>query len=139
MDAGTAPMINEGVWVALSFIAFVALVWKRAGSALSAMFDKRADDIRKALDEAHQLREEAQAELTKYQKLNREAMQEAEQITANAVAAAEVIREKAEENAKAAIARRSNRPPPRSRPWKLKRLPSFAPVRPSWPLPRPVS
>ena len=80
MDAGTAPMINEGVWVALSFIAFVALVWKRAGSALSAMFDKRADDIRKALDEAHQLREEAQAELTKYQKLNREAMQEAEQI-----------------------------------------------------------
>jgi F-type H+-transporting ATPase subunit b len=106
MDAGTAPMINEGVWVALSFIAFVALVWKRAGSALSAMFDKRADDIRKALDAAHQLREEAQAELTKYQKLNREAMQEAEQITANAVAAAEVIREKAEENAKAAIARK---------------------------------
>lgn len=99
-------MINEGVWVALSFVVFVALVWKRAGSALAEMFDKRAEDIRNTLDEAQKLREEAQAELTKYQKLNREATNQAEQITANALAAAEVIRENAEKAAQASIKRK---------------------------------
>ena len=28
MDAGNAPLINEGIWVAISFVFFVALVWK---------------------------------------------------------------------------------------------------------------
>lgn len=101
-----APMINEGVWVALSFVVFVALVWKKAGAAMADMFDKRADDIRKNLEEAQQLREEAQAELTKYQKLNRDATAQAEQITANAIAAAEMIRENAAKAAEASIKRK---------------------------------
>ncbi|MGC6484785.1 MAG: ATP synthase F0 subunit B [Candidatus Puniceispirillales bacterium] len=108
MDAGHAPMINEGVWVALSFVVFVALVWKRAGSAMATMFDKRADEIRSTLEEARTLRDEAQNELKKYQKLNREAAAEAEQITANALAAAESIRDNAAKAAEASIKRKED-------------------------------
>lgn len=106
MDAGHAPLINEGVWVAISFVVFVALVWKKAGAALAAMFDSRADEIRSTLEEARTLRDEAQAELNKYQKLNREAASEAEQITANALAAADSIRENAAKAAEASIKRK---------------------------------
>ena len=106
MDAGHAPLINEGVWVALSFIVFVALVWKKAGAAMASMFDGRADEIRSTLEEARTLRDEAQAELKKYQKLNREAASEAEQITANAMAAAETIRDNAAKSAEASIKRK---------------------------------
>ena len=70
MDAGHAPLINEGIWVAISFVVFVALVWKKAGAALAAMFDSRADEIRSTLEEARTLRDQAQSELKKYQKLN---------------------------------------------------------------------
>jgi len=106
MDASHAPLINEGVWVAISFIVFVALIWKRAGSAMAEMFDKRSGEIRSNLEEAQRLREEAQAELKKYQRMNREAAEEAEKITANAVAAANTIRANAEKAAEAAIKRK---------------------------------
>jgi len=106
MDASHAPLINEGVWVAISFVVFVALIWKRAGSALAEMFDKRASEIRSNLEEAQRLREEAQAELKKYQRMNREAAEEAEKITANALAAADTIRSNAEKSAEAAIKRK---------------------------------
>ena len=108
MDAGHAPLINEGVWVAISLVVFVALVWKKAGAALATMFDSRADEIRSTLEEARTLRDQAQTELKKYQKLNREAAAEAEQITANAMAAAESIRENAEKAAEASIKRKED-------------------------------
>ena len=106
MAAENGPLINEGVWVAISFVAFAGLVWKKAGSTLSQMMDKRAEDIKANLDEARNLREEAQAELQKYQKLSREAADQAEQITANAMAAAETIRANAEKAAEASIKRK---------------------------------
>jgi F-type H+-transporting ATPase subunit b len=105
MDAGDAPLINEGIWVAL---AFVILIWKRVGSAMSSMFDKRADEIKSTLEEARSLRDDAQAELKKYQKLNREAAADADKITANALAAADTIRENAAEAAEASIKRKED-------------------------------
>ena len=72
------------------------------------MLDKRAEEIKSNLDEARTLRDEAQAELQKYQKLSREAADQAEQITSNALAAAEKIREDAEKAAEAAIKRKED-------------------------------
>ncbi len=108
MAAENGPLINEGVWVAISFVVFVGLVWKKAGAALGTMFDQRADEIKTTLDEAKSLREEAQAELKKYQRMHREAADEAETITANALAAAEKIRTNAEAAAEAAIKRKED-------------------------------
>ena len=108
MAAENGPLINEGVWVAISFVVFVGLVWKKAGSALSIMFDRRAEEIKTTLDEAKSLREDAQAELKKYQRMNREAADEAEKITANALAAADQIRINAEAAAEATIKRKED-------------------------------
>lgn len=108
MALENSPLINESAWVAISFVVFVALVWKKAGAALSGMFDKRAEDIKTTLDEAKSLREEAQAELKKYQRLHREAADEAEKITSNALAAAEKIRSDAEAAAAASIKRKED-------------------------------
>ena len=108
MAAEHTPMINEGVWVAIAFVVFVALVWKKAGAALATMFDARADEIRTNLEEARKLRDEAQAELKKYQRLSREAADQAEQITANAMAVADKIRDDAALAAEAAIKRKED-------------------------------
>ena len=108
MAAENGPLINEGVWVAISFVVFAGLVWKKAGSSLGGMLDKRAEDIKNNLDEARSLRDEAQAELKKYQKLSREAADQAEQITANAMLAADKIRQDAEVAAAAAIKRKED-------------------------------
>ena len=35
-------IVMESVWVAVGFVVFVALVWKKAGSAISAMLDERS-------------------------------------------------------------------------------------------------
>jgi len=109
MAAGPGgPLINESLWVALSFGVFVALVWKKAGSAISSALDKRSEDIRNNLDEAKTLREEAQNELQKYQRLQREATDQAKEIIANAEKAALQIEEAAKKNAEASIKRRKD-------------------------------
>ena len=109
MAAGPGgPLINESLWVALSFGVFVALVWKKAGSAISAALDKRSEDIRNNLDEAKTLREEAQNELQKYQRLQREATDQAKEIIANAEKAALQIEEAAKKNAETSIKRRKD-------------------------------
>ena len=103
-----AAIINETAWVAISFVIFIVLVWKRAGAMLTGMLDKRTEQIRNTLAEAEQLRNEAQDELKKYQKLSREANKEAERITADALAAAEKIRENAEKAAELSIERKQS-------------------------------
>ncbi len=109
MAAGPGgPMIDESLWVAISFGVFVALVWKKAGSAISAALDKRTEDIRKNLDEAKALREEAQVELQKYQRLQREASDQAAEIISNAEKAAFQIEENAKVSAEASIKRRKD-------------------------------
>ena len=62
-------IVMESVWVAVGFVVFVALVWKKAGSAISAMLDERSEKIRAELDEARALREEALDELHQFQRL----------------------------------------------------------------------
>ncbi|MGB0161234.1 MAG: ATP synthase F0 subunit B, partial [Candidatus Puniceispirillaceae bacterium] len=62
-------IVMESVWVAVGFAVFVALVWKKAGAALSGMLDERSTKIRAELDEARALREEALDELHQFQRL----------------------------------------------------------------------
>ena len=99
-------IVMESVWVAVGFAAFVALVWRKAGSALSAMLDARSKKIRTELDEARALREEALDELHQFQRLHREAADEAKTILKTAEATAERIRENAEKAGEDAIKRR---------------------------------
>jgi F-type H+-transporting ATPase subunit b len=45
-------IILESVWVAVGFIVFVALVWRKVGAALGRMLDERSNKIRADLKEA---------------------------------------------------------------------------------------
>ena len=98
--------LNESAFVAIGFIIFVVLVWRKAASAISTMLDERTAKIEADLTEAQALREEAAAELQKFQRLAREAADEAKTILANAEATAQRITKLAEEKAEASITRR---------------------------------
>lgn len=99
-------VLNESTFVAVGFTLFVILVWRKAGSAIGGMLDERTAKIKAELEEAKALREEAAAELQKFQRLAREAADEAKTILANAEATAERITKLAHEKAEASVARR---------------------------------
>ena len=89
-------IVWESVWVAVGFVVFVALVWRKGGAALSGMLDERSEKIRSELKEAAALRDEALEELQTYKRLHREAAEEAKTILQSAEATAQRIREEAE-------------------------------------------
>jgi F-type H+-transporting ATPase subunit b len=79
-------------WVGLAFLAFFAILFYFKVPALIAKaLDDRAAGIRKELDEARRLREEAQALLADYQRKHRNAAQEAEAIVEQARREAEAF------------------------------------------------
>lgn len=79
-------------WVLLSFIGFMALLAKFGVPALiGKTLDDRADGIRKELDEARKLREDAQALLADYQTKAREAENEARSIIEQAKLEAQAL------------------------------------------------
>jgi F-type H+-transporting ATPase subunit b len=72
-------------WVAVSFVAFLAvLVYYKVPALIAKALDDRAAAIRKELDEARRLREEAQNLLNDYQKKHRQVGEEAEAIIGQA-------------------------------------------------------
>ncbi|MBT5799229.1 MAG: ATP synthase F0 subunit B [Alphaproteobacteria bacterium] len=99
-------VFDESAWVALGFIIFIAIVWRKVSAALSSLLDNRAEKIKTELNEAENLRAEAQADLKKYQKLQKEAVADAKRIVADAQAAADRIREAAAQKAEESIKRR---------------------------------
>ena len=99
-------IVLESVWVAVGFIVFIALVWRKVSTALGSMLDERSEKISSELKEAAALRDEALEELKTYRRLHREAAAEAETILQSAEVAAQRIRETAEKNAITAVKRR---------------------------------
>ncbi len=94
-------------WVAVSFFAFIGVVlfYKLPAMAAKAL-DKRSEDIANQLDEARKLREEAQTLLAQYQRKQRDAEAEAQDIVAAAEAEAKRTAADAEQALEASIARR---------------------------------
>ncbi len=79
-------------WVLVAFVLFVAvLLYYRVPGAIFTSLDKRAADIKKELDEARRLREEAANLLADYQRKAREAEDEAKEIIDHAKREAETL------------------------------------------------
>jgi F-type H+-transporting ATPase subunit b len=71
------------LWVLVSFVLFLALlVYYKIPNTLAKALDDRADRIRVELEEARRLREEAAQILADYQRKQRDAEKEAEDILA---------------------------------------------------------
>lgn len=97
---------NPTFWVAVAFVIFVVLTFKPLAKAMGGGLDKRSVQIRQELEEAAQLREEAQKTLADYKKLQSEAAREAEALIEHTVKEAGRIREQAELDLEAAMKRR---------------------------------
>jgi F-type H+-transporting ATPase subunit b len=83
---------NPLFWVLIAFLAFIAIVlYYKVPAAIAKMLDDRADGIRKELDEARKLREDAQTLLADYQRKAREAETEAQTIIDQAKREAEAL------------------------------------------------
>ena len=98
--------ITPEISVAIAFAIFVILVLWKGTRKITEGLDKRAERIRSQLDETQNLREEAQAALASYQRQQRDALAEAEQIIAQAEAEADRLKEQAEGVMAATIKRR---------------------------------
>lgn len=93
-------------WVLVAFVIFVAAFGRMIARAISGGLDTRADKIRADLDEAEKLREEAQDLLASYQRKQRDAAKEAEEIIAHAREESERIAAHGKERIEASLARR---------------------------------
>ena len=97
---------DETAWVAIAFVIFIALVWRKASKAITGILDSRSLLIENELKEAKSLKEEALEELRKSLQSQKNISNEAEQIIKDAQDAAKKIREDANVNCSEIIKRR---------------------------------
>ena len=84
---------DETAWVAVAFLIFIALVWKKASIAIIEILDNRALLIKNELKEAKSLKEEALEELRKSLQTQKNISEEADKIIKDAQDAAKKIRD----------------------------------------------
>jgi F-type H+-transporting ATPase subunit b len=93
-------------WILIAFLCAVGILIRQAWGQIAAGLDARAHAIRHQIDEAKRLREEAETMLADYQRKQRDAIAEAQQIVTHAQAEAERVAKQAEIDLDAAIKRR---------------------------------
>ena len=82
----------------ISFLVFIALLWKLGGGPISRMLDQRQDKIREGMEAADRMKAELQASAAKNEEVLRQARTDAQQILVDARAAgdAQITRAKDE-------------------------------------------
>ena len=103
----TAFGLDATVWVSIAMLAFLGiLVWKGVPAMIAGMLDKRIAEISKQLNEAEQLRLDAESLKAEYEAKLADAAKEADEMRARADAEAEALVAKAKADATALIGRR---------------------------------
>jgi len=126
-------------WVLAAFVVFFVLMGKKLVVMIGGALDERAAGIRKQLDEAEKLKNDAEKALAEYRKRQQDALKEAEAIAAQARTEAQAleVEQKAqlEQRLKPARRRRSTRSPrPKPRRWPRSVMP-----RSTWRSPPPAA
>lgn len=105
-QAHSSFLDSPELWVAVAFVILIAAIAKTAWTKIGAGLDDRAARIKAEIDEAQRLREEAQHLLAEFQRKQRDAAKEAEEILNHAKDEAARLREKAAGDLETAVARR---------------------------------
>ncbi|WP_427967128.1 hypothetical protein [Altererythrobacter sp.] len=106
-EAGPVFIFGPGGWVGVSMLAFLLiLAWKGVHKLIAGGLDSKIAAIKQQLDEAKQLRAEAEALRNEYAAKISNAEKDAEAMMANAQHEADAILEKAEADSKALVERR---------------------------------
>lgn len=99
-------LADTDFWVGVSTGVFLLLVLYYGLRPVLRGLDSRSDRIRKQIEEAEQIRDEAQHQLAEYKRKQRESQREAEEIIEHAKTQARRMRERAEQDLEAQIKRR---------------------------------
>ena len=86
---------DETAWVAIAFILFFTVVWKKGKKAIMSMLDERSSLIEKELNEARSLKEEALEELRIALQNQKNVSDEADNLIKDAKETAKKIQEEA--------------------------------------------
>lgn len=98
---------DTNIVVAIAFAVFIGiLLYVGVPKIVAKMLDDRAAKIKSDIDEARELREEAQSLLASFERKQKEVQAQADKIVANAKDEAEAAAVKAKEDLKTSIARR---------------------------------
>jgi F-type H+-transporting ATPase subunit b len=97
---------DETAWVAVAFLIFIALIWKKTSKAIISILDNRSLLIENELKEAKSLKEEALEELRKSLQSQKNISDEAEKIIKEAKDAAKKIQEETDFRCSEIIQRR---------------------------------
>ncbi len=104
----TAFGLSPGGWVALAMLTvFAVMIWKKVPAAIGKALDGKIAEIRAQLDEAKQLRAEAEALKAEYQAKSQAADGEAKSMLDRAKAESKAIVAKAKTDAEALVERRT--------------------------------
>ncbi|MBX2855632.1 MAG: ATP F0F1 synthase subunit B [Rhodobacteraceae bacterium] len=107
LAGGFLAFDNAETWVLVAFLLFVLLLYLvRVHEIIGNALDNRANNIRKQLDEARQLREEAQTKLADWQRKQQEVQALAVDIVENAKKEAERSAEEAKRTIENTVAQR---------------------------------
>jgi len=99
---------DSKLWVLIPLLLFFAFIFKKgAHKAIGASLDERANKIKAELDESKRLREEAQALLASYQRKQKDAEAQAEEIIKQARADAENMAAQARKDLSERLERRA--------------------------------
>ena len=106
-DYGFASFFNTNYVVLIGFILFLALLFYfNVPAMILKMLDDRAETIRSELDEARNLRDEAQAVLAAYERKSREVAEQSQRIIDHAREEARLAADAAKDDHTQSIARR---------------------------------
>jgi F-type H+-transporting ATPase subunit b len=97
---------SEYTWLTASLVIFLGLVMWKGLKPMLASLDARGERIRREIEEAQNLREDAQNLLAEYKRKQRDALKEAEEIVSHAKAEAEILRSAAEKELQEQLQRR---------------------------------
>ena len=107
-SSGLIDFADPRLWVFFSLAILVGVVlWKKVPAMVGKSLDERANAIRTELDEARRLREEAQELLASYERRQREAEKEAEDIVTQAKHEAELFARDSREKLQEVLQRRA--------------------------------
>lgn len=97
---------SEYTWLTLSLLIVLGLIVWKGAKPMMASLDARGERIRRELEEAQALREEAQKLLAESKRRQRDALEESKQIVEHAHHEATRVRETAERELEQSIERR---------------------------------
>ncbi len=105
-EVGGAFYTEAEFWVALAFVILVAAIARPVFRTVTTGLDSRAETIRRQIEEAQQLREEAQELLASYERKQRDAAKEAERMLEQAHVEAKNVSERAVADLERSLKRR---------------------------------